>query len=283
MPRKTALEERIVGTMRRLGFTTSDARIYLALLKRHPATGYELAATSGVPRSAIYNVLNRLESRGLVHAVERKPVRYRPLPPDRLLAQIETRFQEEIEELRAGIAGLSPPVVESRTWTVTGYAAMLEQARTLIAASRETVHLSLWRREAEALAEPLRRAAAAGREILLFSFTALPEGLGRTLSYGIPEAELERHWPHRIVLVADRRRALLGGAADTEDNQALVSEDPALVETAISNLVLDITLFGRRFGADTSAIVAGLTTHLAPIEELLARRAAPSPDAMRPR
>jgi len=269
MPRKAALEERIVAAMRQLGFTASDARIYLALLKRHPATGYELAASSGVPRSAIYNVLGRLERRGLVQAVQRKPARYRPLDPERLLSQLEARFREGLEELRTGLAALSRPSAESRTWTVTGYAAMLAQARSLIDGCRETVHLSLWRREAEALAEPLRRAGAAGREVVLFSFTRLP---GRTLSYDIPEADLERHWPHRIVLLVDRARALVGGADDSEDNQALASEDPALVETAVSNLVLDITLFGHRFGVDTSALVGGLTTHLAPIEELLAGR-----------
>jgi HTH-type transcriptional regulator, sugar sensing transcriptional regulator len=272
MPRKAGLEERIVGAMRQLGFTASDARLYLALLKRHPATGYELAASSGVPRSAIYNVLNRLESRGLVNAVQRKPARYLPLEPERLFEQLEAKFQSGLEELRTGIAGLSRPSTQSRTWTVTGYVAMLEQARTLIASCRETVHLSLWRREAEALAEPLRRAATAGREILVFSFTALPELPGRALSYGIAESELERHWPHRIVLLVDRRKALVGGAGDSEDEQTLVSEDPALVEVAVSNLVLDITLYGRRFGADTSALVGGLTTRLAPIEELLAKR-----------
>jgi len=273
MPRKAALEERIVAALQRLGFTSSDARIYLALVKRHPATGYELAAGSGVPRSAIYATLSQLESRGLVNAVQRRPTRYRPLEPERLLAQLDARFREDIEELRAGFANLARPAADSRTWTVTGYAAMLEQARALIAGSLETIHASLWRREADALAEPLRRAADAGRRIVLFSFTPLPDVPGRALSYGIPEAELERHWPHRIVLLADRRRALLGGAADSQDNQALVSEDPALVETAISNLVLDITLYGHRFGADTSVVVAGLTTRLAPIEELLARAA----------
>ncbi len=272
MPRKAALEERIVAAMRRLGFTASDARIYLALLKRQPATGYELAASSGVPRSAIYNVLGRLERRGLVQAVQRKPARYRPLEPERLLAQLEARFHEGLEELRTGLAGLARPAADSRSWTVTGYAAMLDQARTLLAGCRDTVHASLWRREAEALAEPLRRVAAAGRELLLFSFTSLPELPGRTLSYDLAEADLERHWPHRIVLLVDRRRALIGAAGGSEDDQALVSEDPALVETAVSNLVLDITLFGHRFGVDTSQLVGGLTTHLAPIEELLARR-----------
>jgi len=272
VPRKAALEERIVAALRQLGFTASDARIYLALLKRHPATGYELAASSGVPRSAIYNVLGRLERRGLVQAVQRKPARYRPLEPERLLSQLEARFHEGLEELRTGLAGLARPAADSRTWTVTGYAALLDQARTLLAGCRETVHASLWCREAEALAEPLRRAAAAGRELLLFSFTRLPELPGRTLSYDLPEVDLERHWPHRIVLLVDRRRALIGAAGGSEDDQGLVSEDPALVETAVSNLVLDITLFGHRFGVDTAQLVAGLTTHLAPIEELLARR-----------
>ncbi|MBN1771674.1 MAG: TrmB family transcriptional regulator [Deltaproteobacteria bacterium] len=271
MPRKPALEERIVAAMQSLGFTASDARIYLALLKRHPATGYELAAGSGVPRSAIYNVLGRRERRGLVQAVQRRPARYRPLPPERLLSQLEAGFREGLEELRTGLAGLSRPAADGRTWTATGYAAVLAQARTLIEGARETVHVSLWCREAEALAESLRRAGAAGRDVLLFSFTRLPELPGRTLSYGIVEADLERHWPHRLVLLVDRRSALVGGAGGSEDDQALVSEDPALVETAVSNLVLDITLYGRRFGVDTAALVGGLTTRLAPIEELLAR------------
>mgnify|MGYP000393897135 CR=1 FL=1 len=37
-----------VEAMKALNFTLSDARAYVALLKEHPATGYELAARSGV-------------------------------------------------------------------------------------------------------------------------------------------------------------------------------------------------------------------------------------------
>jgi sugar-specific transcriptional regulator TrmB len=220
MSRPAGLEERIVAALQRLGFTSSDARIYLALVKRHPATGYELAAGSGVPRSAIYATLSRLESRGLVNAVQRRPTRYRPLEPERLLAQLDTRFREDLEDLRSAFANLSRPAADRQTWTVTGYAAMLDQARALIAGSLETIHASLWRREADALAEPLRRAAEAGRRIVLFSFTPLPDRPGRVLSYGIPEAELERHWPHRIVLLADRRPALPGGPPAYQGNHA---------------------------------------------------------------
>jgi hypothetical protein len=38
-------------------FVGAKSKLYLALVKRHPATGYELARSSGVPSSKVYEVL----------------------------------------------------------------------------------------------------------------------------------------------------------------------------------------------------------------------------------
>jgi HTH-type transcriptional regulator, sugar sensing transcriptional regulator len=269
MASELAVEDRVIMAMKQLGFTASDARTYLFLLKSHPATGYELAASSGVPRSAIYTVLNRLESRGLVSAIQRKPARYVPLSPDRLFELIESRFLRNLEDLKTSLNGLAkhPPGIQ--TWTIQGYNEMMERARTMIAGCKKTVHLSLWNREAESLAESLSKAEKSGVEVVLFSFTDLSNQTGHVLSYGIQETELEPYWPHRLILVADRAQAMVGGAEDTEQNQALVSEEAALVEMAISNLVLDITLYGQRTGHDVQEVVSGLTEYLAPVEELV--------------
>lgn len=269
MPVELALEQRVVAAMKELGFTASDARIYISLLKTHPATGYELAASSGVPRSAIYNVLNRLESRGLVNAVQRKPARYVPLSPDKLMALIESRFNRSLEDLKSSIQGLSRRPTEITTWTIQGYAEMLDQARSMIAASAHSVHLSIWRREADHLVEPLRAARASGVDVVLFSFNPIPDGLGQALSYGIPEEKLEPYWPHKLILVCDRKRVLVGGAEDSEECQTIVSEENALVEMAVSNLVLDITLLGQRRAIETKNVIEGLTCYLAPVEELV--------------
>ena len=94
------LEGRIVEAMKQLGFNASDARVYIALLKIHPATGYELATKSGVPRSAIYNVLHRLESMGLINSVQKKPAKFIPLSPERLFQLLESRFKQNLEALR---------------------------------------------------------------------------------------------------------------------------------------------------------------------------------------
>ncbi len=266
------VEDRVVGAMKQLGFTATDAKAYVALLKNHPATGYELAARSGVPRSAVYGVLKRLEGLGLVNAVQEKPAKYQPLPPPRLLELVESRFGRTLEDLKESLSRLDDRPSEMVTWSIQGYNSVLEQARSLIEGSRKSLYASLWRREVERLAQPLKSAVGRGVEVVLFSFTPLPGGTGRHFTYAITERELERYWSHKIIMVSDHARALVGGAERTEDNRAVVTEEAALVEMAISNLVLDITLYGQRSGEDTRDVVSRLTVHLAPVEDLLGER-----------
>ena len=255
--------------MKDLGFTTSDARAYVALLKTHPATGYELAALSGVPRSAIYNVLRQLETRGLVNAIQGKPAKYVPLSPDRLFELLSNRFSKSLELFKESVALLGNRSTQSTTWTFHGYSTMHERAQSIISNAKKCVYASLWKREADLLARPLAQAAQAGVDVVLFSWTALPGGFGRLFSYQIDEKALSKYWIHKIILVADHGQALVGGAEQTDQNRVVVTEEAALVEMAISNLVLDITLYGQRKNLDTKEVVTQLTKYLAPVEELM--------------
>lgn len=264
------MDDRLLDLLRDAGFTTNEARAYLALLRASPATGYEVAASSDVPRSAIYNVLRALETRGLVNLMPGQPARYVPLDARRFVELQRGRLARSLDELQVGLAAVAAAPADAPTWTLRGYDPVLDQARALIDGAAITVHASLWRREADLLAEPLRAAAARGVRVLLFSFTRLPD-VGTALSYGIDEAELERYWTHGLILVADGARALIGGAERGEANRAVVTEDEALLGVARSNLVLDITLYGQRTGRDVSGFVLGLAHHLAPVEELLDR------------
>jgi len=260
--------EQVEEALCQLGFNRSQVRLYLALLKQFPATGYELAARSGVPRAAIYHTLQELEKEGLVSKVQESPARYQPLEPERLLQMLKLRFQKHFTELEEGLKNIARPAAPAGTWNVIGYDQLIEQARVLIAGCRRSVHLSLWRREADQLADTLRQAQAEGREVVLFSFNPLPADCGRSFTYDIPEQKLEKHWPHKIILIADLEQALMGGAEKSTENRAVLTREPALVEMAISNLVLDLTLWGQRHGQDTSAVISGMTRFLAPIEDL---------------
>jgi HTH-type transcriptional regulator, sugar sensing transcriptional regulator len=267
------VEQSAVETMKALGFTSSEAKAYIALLQNQPATGYEIAASSGVPRSAIYNVLKRLESMGLANAVEEKPTRYAALPVTRLYGLLEGRFGGRLQRLRQALDDLVTPPGNTFLWQFQGYRSILDAAQGLIANAERSVAASLWYREAEALTEALRTAQAQERHVVLYSFTSLPPGLGETFAYGIPERLLEPHWAHRLILVVDGQKALVGETELGESSQAVLTENPAIVEMAVNNLVLDITLFGKREGVPTSEAIGWLQDHLAPIDELLAQRA----------
>jgi sugar-specific transcriptional regulator TrmB len=265
-------ERVVIATMQELGFTAAEAKVYVALLKESPATGYELATRAGVPRSAIYGVLSRLENAGLVNAVDQKPARYVALPAAELGTLLETRYEKRIAGLRAALDNVTRARGEPVTWTLHGYAAMIEQATQLISSGKRALYGSLWGREAGRLAGPLEAASRDGVEVILFSFNRLDPRLGTVLSYEIGEHDLEAYWPHKIILVSDDKRALLGGAEEGQDNRAVLTEEPALIEVAVSNLVLDITLLGQRRGLDTKDVVTRLTRLLAPVEELSGQR-----------
>ena len=267
-------EDRVVAVMKRFGYTGTDARTYIAVLRHHPATGYELAARGGVPRSAIYGVLKRLEQAGLVNAVKGKPARYIPLPPSRLIEHLETRFARDIEDFRGAVSSVSGPDVDALTWTVKGYEAQLAEAERLIDSATESILCSLWRKEALHLQPAIVRAQERGVEVTAFSFTRLPETFGRVLSYGIDEEKLQAHWSRRLVFVVDRSQLLVGEADGRQLDRAVVSEEMVLIEMAVANLVLDITLYAEREGIDVTDTISRLTQRLAPIDQLLNGRVA---------
>ena len=263
------VEDRIIAVMKRFGYTGSDARTYIALVQNSPATGYDLASRGGVPRSAIYGVLKRLEQAGLVNAIPGKPARYIPMAPEHLVAHLETRFSRDIEDFRDAIGQVVSTGTDALTWTVSGYDSIMAEAQRLINAAQEHVVCSLWRQEAEALSPAIIDAVKRGVDSTLFSFTNLPDLPGNLLSYALSDEELEQHWSRRLMLITDRGQVLIGSTEGSRLDRAIVSQEEILVETATGNLVLDITLFGERRGVDTSGVVAGMTRRLAPIEALL--------------
>ncbi len=279
--------DKAVDALMAVGLTASEARVYLALLAHSPATGYELAADSGVPRSAIYTVLRRIEEAGLAQKVHPKPARYVPMAPRELPGMLGARYQQELVRLESVLREVTASGPERVTWTVTGYDAIMAEAARLVEGAKHAVHASLWRREALTLAGSFETALRNDASLVLFSFTDLSgleprlsrrgkEGGGSQaqgrltmLQYGLDEAELERHWRHKLILVADHVRVLVGGADEDTAVRAVRTDEPALVEMAVSNLVLDVTLFGERKELDTSAVIEELTTALAPIDEML--------------
>lgn len=268
MKHGTQVEDRIMTIMGRFGYTGSEARTYMALLRQHPATGYELASLGGIPRSAIYNVLKRLEQAGLVNVIPGKPKRYAPIPPNRLIAHLEMRVSEDLKSFQESIEQISQTQIDATTWTVTGYESIIAEAKTVLEDAEEIIVCSLWRHEADILSESLFKAHERNVKVITFSFTSLPQLPGQILSYGVPAEVLEQHWTRRMIITTDRRRSLVSTTEGSRLDRAVISDEQVLVETITGNLILDVTLFGERHELDTSQVVTSMTQRVAPLEKL---------------
>jgi sugar-specific transcriptional regulator TrmB len=261
----------ILDSLAELGFSTNEARAYRGLLVESPATGYEIAQRAGIPRSAIYAVLKRLEDGGLVARVEESPTRYAPLPPSDLMGVLRRRFDGSLRSLEDSIRKLRPPPPPVDLWSVTGYDEVLDRAESLIQSAEKSIFLSIWRREALRLQPTLEAASKRKVKLITFSFCSV-ETPGRVYSYGLEERDLETFWKHKMILVVDHTRTLMGSTEPREKSDAVVTGHPAITEVALNNIALDITLLTQRKRIDaTESMVDMLGERLGSLDPLVAK------------
>jgi len=160
----------LLEDFRRLGFTTYEAKVYMQLLTEAPATAYEIAKATGVPRPNTYNALESLAKRGAVQPISESPTRYVATPPDRHLANLGRQTMALCDNLTRELAKLRVVDDEPYVWNVQGELAIHRKISSLISESRTNV----WIKAADDVLRPhadtLRAAAERGVDILIILF-----------------------------------------------------------------------------------------------------------------
>jgi sugar-specific transcriptional regulator TrmB len=272
----------VVAALVELGFSLNESRAYHALLQESPATGYEVGVRASIPRSAVYGVLRRLVSVGAARSIAGSPERFAPAPPDEVLALLRKRFDTSATSLEEAVRRIDTTPATPDAFSVKGYPRVLEEAERLIRGAQHRLVVSGWPRELANVAPELRRAAKRKVYIVVFSHAELSQIPGEIFSYGLDEASLEDFWKHRLVVVADDQRTLIGATEMQPTDNAVVSETNAIAEIATSQVALDITLLSQRQKRDVQAVMAKMLGHrVGRLDTLLTKKgpAAPGPRA----
>jgi sugar-specific transcriptional regulator TrmB len=260
-----------------LGFHLNEGRAYAALLKLGPSTGYEVAQRAGVPRSAVYGALRQLVASGAARALAGNPERFVATPVEALLALLRKRFDAQAGRMLEAAADMDADPAPVDAFSVRGYERVIEEAARLVSGAQRLLVVSGWPRELAALEKEIADAVDRHVVPVIFSHARLPERLaGVHFSYGLEESDLEGFWRHRLVLVADDRRTLIGATEQRGDDAAVLSEAPAVAEIAVGQIALDITLLSQRHGHDSREVMAAiLGERVGRLDSLLAKRPAP--------
>ncbi len=87
----------ILEQLRTAGFTEYEARAYIGLVRGGGMTARELSRASGVPYSKIYEVVSKLERKGLVEVQKARPMIFRAVSPRNGLQRYRNEYLKGME------------------------------------------------------------------------------------------------------------------------------------------------------------------------------------------
>jgi sugar-specific transcriptional regulator TrmB len=128
-------DEGAIEGLARLGLTTYEARVFVALQKLGSGTASDVADVSEVPRSQVYGAAEGLEERGLVETRQSTPTVYRPADPEvarqRLLDQLAETGAQTFEYLEGVQGSVGDGERSEDIWLVHGADAVASRAADL--------------------------------------------------------------------------------------------------------------------------------------------------------
>lgn len=222
--------EELLKEMQKIGFTSYEAKIYIALLKQNPATGYEISKLSGVPQAKVYENISRLTNAGVVLTIGNDPAKYVPLPPEELLKNVHNDFEKSINRLKESLPELNRGQKLDYVWNIKGYDLTMEKASQMINEASNSLMISLWEEEVLYLYDYLIQAGNRGVDIkvLLYGQNKV-EGINKIYYHGSEEKLKEQVGGRWLTLVVDKKEVLTGQIIKQKDGISIWTANPSII------------------------------------------------------
>lgn len=234
----------IIDIMTSLGFSTYEARAYEALVREHPLTGYELSGRSGIPRSKVYESIERLVRKEMAIPVEGNPVRYVPVPPDEVVRRLTSDFTKSIDTLTDLFRSQQRAENIDYIFNISGSDAIVGKAADMIAMSEASLDVSLWKDELERLRSPLETASARGVHIRLLSFGGGAIDSASVFHHRTIKIDAaDGRW---ITIVKDGSEVLTGHCSDSGENVAAWTRNRNIVFMSLKYIEHEIIKIGEQ-------------------------------------
>lgn len=215
--------ETLLAKLHHLGFTEYEAKVYLALLRSHPATGYQVSKNSGVPRSMVYQTLQKLINKKAVFTLLSRPVTYSPVAPEEVIGNMKKLFLATADGLMHDLrqAEISRPL--QYAVNISGSNQVLRRAREMIIGAKKSLVLAADAVQIKALTEELLQAQNRGLDMNLLVYGNLQTPFSRV--YQHPQGHREQIF----AMVADAKEVLVAEALAAHDLTGMYAQAPGVV------------------------------------------------------
>lgn len=232
----------ILLKLEKLGLSSYEAKAYLALIRRHPANGYEISKIAKIPTAKIYETLGRLKHKGIVIADEATdPVVYYPVPYEKLLNQLRQEYGATIDDLELKLREIQPIPNIDLSWNLVDYETVINKIISLIEKASEQIILSIWPKEADMLKSPVSEAENRGVKVITGIFGDCPLPGSYTINLGkCGVSSQERLGKRLTVAVIDAREVVISEIDDEAETVGIWTATPEIVLIAKEYIKHDI-------------------------------------------
>ncbi|MBW2369879.1 MAG: TrmB family transcriptional regulator [Deltaproteobacteria bacterium] len=235
-------ETQITGLMKRIGLGEYESRAYLALLKANPINGYEISKISGVPRSRIYEVLNGLIQKQMVHVQPGQKIkRYLPVKPEIALKRIQDTFTDAVEKIDHYTKSIRQVDTGQQLRVVQGRGAIIAFLKDLIKSTENRLVLSIWAQEAAALQDAIDGFIARKGRLSGIYFGEKSPYDQLVIHRRIQQVFNERK-SRFLVAVIDNNQAVSGVLDQGDESQVTWTHNNGFVEMSKDYIVHDMSL-----------------------------------------
>lgn len=205
----------IIDSLKELGFNSYEAKVYIALLKKYPATGYEVSQVADIPQSRAYDTLKSLEKEKVVVATNSKPVTYTPIKPTELTQRFKRRVHSTLDFLEKNLPNVKDDYTEP-ILSVTGAASIREKIAEIIKNAQKEIYIEIWSHDFRYFEPYLLDAYNRGVEIKMVGYDNFKSSFGIVFEHSSAK-EIENSLGGRmIILAADNEEGIIGNSSSVK-------------------------------------------------------------------
>lgn len=217
-----------VEALGNLGLTEYEAKCFIALNRVKQGTAKEVSQLSDVPRSRVYDTVERLHKRGLVDVQQSDPRQYRAVSKEEAFEKLENAFRANVEEADEALenVGSSKTQEDKGMWSIADAEHVNDRTEALLDAAEDYVHVLIADELTvfDGLVDHLAAATDRGVDVVVEVGT---ESLEERFRRSVPDADVEvfeslqetnqvvKKWPGKLVMV-DQQAVLASGVANSD-------------------------------------------------------------------
>ena len=228
----------LIEKLKDIGFNTYEAKVYVALLKKYPATGYEVAKLAGIPQSRTYDTLKVLEDKNIVIAANTKPITYTPIKPKQLTQRVQKKINSTINFLDKHLPEVKDDYNEPII-TITEKQNIQDKILEVIQNAKREIYMEVWSQDYKNFEQELLNAYNRNVEIRIVGYDNFNSRFGLVFEHAFAR-DIELSLGGRMIIIAaDDNEGIIGKISSLKNDVS----DTSIIWTKNRGIVFIIKEF----------------------------------------